>query len=174
MSTRHSRRLIPPVEQASRTSPFPNLARPTPPIQSQGSRQGLGAGFWNHWAYNYVFAASADKPSPGVLRGRPAAKPSGKLLKGPSQKSAPNGLPRRGDHDVLGPMYVTYGSKASYITYKDSGSGKPKLLIQIGESMSSDHASVCAKILKFATENSSSKEECVEYRSTLLKRGSKG
>ena len=87
---------------------------------------------------------------------------------GSSGAATSSGLPRWANHERLGKLYVTYGSKASKITLKDKTSQKPKLLIQIGESMSPDHAKICAKILKFAEANSSTKEECIEHRSRLL------
>ena len=104
-----------------------------------------------------------------LKRGKPAARKSGVILKGVTKgRKANPDYPRCAEHAELGPLRVTYGSKASYITFKDATTTKPKLLIQIGMAMSPEHGKICGMILQYAAANTSTKEQCIEYRAKLL------
>ncbi|CAK0799007.1 unnamed protein product, partial [Prorocentrum cordatum] len=109
-------------------------------------------------------------------KGKAASKGKGKNI--PSRKASTKttpkkatdpALPRNGEHSSLGTLYVTYATACSYICYKDA-SRKPRLVVQIGSSMSSNHAKLIAQCLKYMCTQGCSKEQVVAYRNKLIKK----
>eukprot|EP00959_Pyramimonas_sp_CCMP1952_P330597 6923007-Pyramimonas_sp.AAC.1 len=75
---------------------------------------------------------------------------------------------RRMDHPLMGTLYATFGTKATYYQFQNEITGKRQLFVNISDTQSADHATMCINLVQQSCRLSLDKAATLQLRAKLL------